>query len=355
MGFKYLLIDSHKANQTTLTAPYKSQIDIRLDHPISNAINVQVMSFSSPNDYFNVRAHADTFDCMLYNLSGVTRSIERKSYKIPVGLYTVTQLVDKLNEVATANPFANMTPVFSLLSTNKVSINASSTGTQIRRFVLFSTSFHNSIIHRLGFSQSQVFTEEFDSKAGDDFFARNTIDSAIADGRLFNTSGTNVFINGRPEAEWYAAIGKPLVWITNGVGETKTGNNIGFESYQHLLLKSSLVGQDFESIYKQADGLVVSRSDNILQKVDTNVSLFSYLHFQAGAVTPFVHTLSGKLIQSFSLELCDDTGQPFGINESKHWSTVLRFEIAEENNQVTRENSLNNQQLRFKASHNCAR
>jgi len=56
MGFKYLLIDSQVADQTTLTSPYNPQLNIRLDHPIENAINVQMMSFSSPNDYYNVRA-----------------------------------------------------------------------------------------------------------------------------------------------------------------------------------------------------------------------------------------------------------------------------------------------------------
>jgi hypothetical protein len=85
------------------------------------------------------------------------------------------------------------------------------------------------------------------------------------------------------------------------------------------------------------------------------VSLYSYLHWNAGLVQPFVHTLSGKIIQSFSLTLTDDVGVEFGINESKHSSAVLRFETADQNDQVTRENSLRNQELRFKSQHGCAR
>ena len=362
MGFKYLLIDSQSANRATSTLPYNPQLDIRLDHPIENAISVQMMSFSSPNDYYNVRAHADRFECMLYNFSVATPFIERRSYQIPTGLYTITQLVDALNEAATANPFGTaasptLTPVFSLLSTNKVSITCSSSGAGIRRFTLYSANFHNSIVHRIGFSKSQVFTPDFDSRAFDDFNAVNTLGNSInSPGKLFGVgSGSTVLIDGRPEDEWHGTLGKPLVWKTNNVGETKKSNNVGYEAYQHLLLKSSLVNQDVESIFKQSDGIVVSKSDPILQKIETNVSLYSYLHWNSGLVQPFVHTLSGKIIQSFSLTLTDDAGEPFGIDEAKHWSAVLRFETAEQNDQVTRENSLRNQDLRFKSSHNCAR
>ena len=175
MGFKYLLIDSQVADQTTLTSPYDPRLDIILDHPIENAINVQMMSFSSPNDYYNVRATNDLFESMLYNFSAAVPFIEQRSYQIPTGLYTITQLVDALNVAAAADPFGTtpgsptLTPVFALLSTNKVSITCSSAGAGIRRYVLYSSNYHNSIVHRLGFSKSQVWTPEFDSRIQFDF------------------------------------------------------------------------------------------------------------------------------------------------------------------------------------------
>jgi hypothetical protein len=219
---------------------------------------------------------------------------------------------------------------------------------------LFASNFWNSIAHRLGFSENEIFTKHFDSKAGDDFYDTGS-PPVLGQDKLFWLVGGGVFINSMGEMGW--RLGKnPLVWRCDGTGETLSGNTIGFEAYQHLLMKSSLVSHDFESIYRQSDGVVISKTDNILQKIDTNVPLFSYLHWGSGGnVQPFVHKLSGKTIQSFSLELTDDTAQPFGIDESKHWSAVLRFEIAEENNQVTRDTSLMNQNLRFKASHNCSR
>jgi hypothetical protein len=201
MGYKYLLIDSQTANTRTATVPYTSEVNIRLDHPIENATSVQMMSFSTPNNMHNVRAHNDRFECMLYNLSGASPSIERKSYQIQPGLYTITELVDNLNAAATANPFANMTPVFSLLSTNKVAITCSSTGTGIRRFVLFASNFWNSIAHRLGFSENQVFTTHFDPKAGEDFYDTGS-PPVIGQSKLFWLVGTGVFINSTGEAGW---------------------------------------------------------------------------------------------------------------------------------------------------------
>ena len=359
MGFKYLLIDSQAADQTTLTSPYNPRLDIRLDHPIENAIGVQLMSFSSPNDNYNVRAGNDRFESMLYNFSPAVPNIEKRSYQIPVGLYTITHLVDALNVAAAANPFGNMTPEFRLSTANKVTITCASTGTGIRRYILYSSNFHNSIVHRLGFSKSQVFTPEFDPRSRFDFERPSDGNSMTVPGRLFTrgSSGgsTIVLIDDQPEDNWHGVLGRPLVWKTNGAGQTRTGNNVGFEAYQHLLLKSSLVNQDVESIFKQSDGIILSKSDPILQKIETNVSLYSYLHWNAGLVQPFLHTLSGKLIQSFSLTLTDDAGEPFGIDEAKHWSAVLRFETAEQNDQVTRENSLRNQDFRFKSSHGCSR
>ena len=360
MGYKYLLIDSQTANTRTATVPYTSEVNIRLDHPIENATSVQMISFSTPNNMHNVRGHNNRFECMLYNMSLASPTIERRAYQIEPGLYTITELVDSLNAAASASPFGatptspTLTPVFSLSSTNKVSITCSSSGPGIRRFVLFASNFWNSIAHRLGFSENQIFTKHFDSKAGDDFYDTGS-PPVLGQDKLFWLVGGGVFINSMGEMGWRLG-NNPLVWRCDGTGETLSGKTIGFEAYQYLLMKSSLVSHDFESIYRQSDGVVVSKTDNILQKIDTNVPLFSYLHWGSGGnVQPFVHKLSGKTIQSFSLELTDDTAQPFKIDESKHWSAVLRFEIAEENNQVTRETSLINQILRFKASHDCSR
>jgi hypothetical protein len=302
---------------------------------------------------------------MLYNFSPAIPLLEKRSYQIPVGLYTITQLVDALNVAANADPFGTVAsptliPVFALLSTNKVSITCSSMGTGIRRYVLYSSQFHNSIVHRLGFSKNQAFTPEFDSRAQFDFDTPANADSMTVPGRLFTRGpqsggASTVLIDDQPEDNWHGSLGRPLVWKTDGAGQTRTGTNVGFEAYQHLLLKYSLVNQDVESIFKQSDGIVLSKSDPMLQKIETNVSLYSYLHWNAGLVQPSVHTLSGKLIQSFSLTLTDDAGEPFGVDESKHWSALLRFETAEQNDQVTRENSLRNQDFRFKSSHGCSR
>jgi len=122
----------------------------------------------------------------------------------------------------------------------------------------------------------------------------------------------------------------------------------------YILMKCSLVSNDFQSIVKQEDGTILVQSDNVLQKLETTVSTYSYLHWGASGLNqPFIHNLSGKNIQSFSLTLTDDQGNPFLVNESKHWTCVIRFETASENNDANNQNFLKNQTLRFKDSHNC--
>jgi hypothetical protein len=83
-----------------------------------------------------------------------------------------------------------------------------------------------------------VFTPNFESRAFDDFNAVNTVgDSINSPGKLFGVgSGSTVLIDGKLEDEWHGTLGKPLVWKTNSAGEIKTGNNVGFEAYQHYFV-----------------------------------------------------------------------------------------------------------------------
>jgi hypothetical protein len=344
------MINSEAANQMTATRPYNPTLEINLNQPIEKAISMQMMSFSCPNDFFNIRAGNNTFDCMLYTLSG-TPSIERKTYTLDTGLFTIQEIVNTLNAKAAESPFGTMEPVFTLLASNKVQITCSSTGVQKRRFVLFSSIFfQNSIVHRLGFNINQVFTRSFSPEAAFDFS-----DIPGAPIQLMTLAGSQVFILSTPEDTWAALGGNALVWKTDGVGDSKQGNNIGYENYMYVLMKCSLVSQNFQSIVKQEDGTILVQPDSVLQKIETTVSTYSYLHWgSSGLNQPFIHTLSGKNVQSFSLQLTDDQGQPFAVNESNNWTCVIRFETAEANNNANTQNFLKNQELRLKASHNCA-
>jgi hypothetical protein len=345
------MINSEAADQTTATRPYNPTLEINLNQPIEKATSMQLMSFSTSNDFFNIRAGNNTFSCMLYTLSG-TPSIERKTYTLDTGLFTIQEIVNTLNAKAAEAPFGGgiMTPVFTLLASNKVQITASSTGVQIRRFVLFSDgNYTNSITHRLGFNVSQVFSRQFSPEAFSDF--RDIPGRPI---QLMTLISGQVFILSTPEATWSALGGNALIWKTNGVGDSLNGNNIGYENYMYVLMKCSLVSNDFQSIVKQEDGTVLVQSDNVLQKIETTTSTYSYLHWGASGLNqPFVHNLSGKNIQSFSLTLTDDQSKPFLVNESKNWTCVIRFETASENNDANNQNFLKNQDLRFRASHHC--
>jgi hypothetical protein len=133
-----------------------------LNHHIEKAISVEVSSFSTANELFNVKADNNKFTMMIYNMSG-TANFKNQTYTVSPGLYTISELIDVVNAEIAGAPMGTVSaPVsveFLLLGNNKVQLNTSSASGQFRRLVLYSNSndFHNSIYHRLGFNTQQVF------------------------------------------------------------------------------------------------------------------------------------------------------------------------------------------------------
>jgi len=243
---------------------------------------------------------------------------------------------------------------FLLLGNNKVQLNTSSASGQFRRLVLYSnsTDFHNSIYHRLGFNTQQVF-QSTNTEAKRDYddstpSPNPTFSLFVAGSPISISKGSSNFVF---EAVFIADNTNPLIWQTN-LSESHTGNNIGHETYQNLLLKSDLVSDDFQKVYLDDVGITHTFQDNILEKIDMTVSSFNYIHFEKNH--PMVHQLSGKIIKNFTISLCDDNGKTFDTHESKTFTCILKFITADDGfNRVNENNLLRNQSLGFKSRHNC--
>ena len=69
MGVKYVMIDTKHQRHHTIEKD-GSTIKVDLNHHIENAISVEVSSFSTANELFNVKADNNKFTMMIYNLSG---------------------------------------------------------------------------------------------------------------------------------------------------------------------------------------------------------------------------------------------------------------------------------------------
>ena len=128
MPIKYVMIDTKHQRHHTIEKG-GSTIKVDLNHHVENAISVEVSSFSTANELFNVKADNNKFTMMIYNLSG-TPNFKVNTYTVSPGLYTITELIDVVNAEIVGAPMGTVSaPVsveFLLLGNNKVQLNTSS-------------------------------------------------------------------------------------------------------------------------------------------------------------------------------------------------------------------------------------
>jgi hypothetical protein len=126
-------------------------------------------------------------------------------------------------------------------------------------------------------------------------------------------------IKGIDEDNWRANNRNALFWKTDQ-NEVFIGSQIGYETYQHLLLKSDLISNDLQKVYMDDTGTSHTLSDNILEKIDMRVSSYNYVHWEK--MHPMVHQLSRK-ISINSLLNCATIMAKFSIlmNKKNHLYT----------------------------------
>ena len=123
----------------------------------------------------------------------------------------------------------------------------------------------------------------------------------------------------------------------------------------YLLLKSDLVTDFSTVVLDERTDTYITHKSNILQKIDVDTNIYSYLHFKSKSSDAYEHTLSGKPISHFHLELCDNHGDIYSKNHHKPYSCVLKFEI-EENHAIQDLNEKQiqlNHKLQYNSRHIC--
>ena len=91
------------------------------------------------------------------------------------------------------------------------------------------------------------------------------------------------------------------------------------------------------------------------KNIYVDVNIYSYLHFESNHSDAYKHSLSGKQITHFTLELCDNQGNLFSKNHFKPYTCVLKFEI-EDNNAIKDLNEKQiqlNKKLQYASRHIC--
>ena len=223
---------------------------------------------------------------------------------------------------------------FTVLANNKISMQVIHAGTHKKRVVISHANdmtFFTSLIHRLGFSRKQV---------ANPLVLHNEYFRGVSEG-----GGIVVYVKITPtstgvlESSIYPGSIPFLYWKGNNVvnDNTRISNFIGYESIgQHVYVKSSLVN-DFQTTFRHGTSNHVStKSENVLQKINVNSSIYSYIHFD-NRYESFTHQLSGTPINSFDIYITDEAHNVFKSEEHKNFSIVLEFTI----NNPIREQTLN--------------
>ena len=339
MPYEYVSIDSRHSQYHEGS----SEMTVNLSAPILHAKSVRMVGFSQANEFWNIVTGANTLILKAYRLTdNVTDSL---TITVPPGLYSISDLVDTINNSLSSPAFFSIDLVFAYLANGKVSITATSATSPAKRMILYhprSKDFYNSVAYRLGFAREQV----------SDSFANNLIQGPSGSVTI-NYKGVVV-----PEADWdetaLFSIWRPSSSIA--ADQVRTGNFIGFESRCPTLYVHSDLVRDFHTtIHDEANDMQLTTQQNVLQKVDVNVGIYSYLHYRSSLTEAFVHSLSGQPITSFKISLRDDQHQLFEPRSYKPWSVILVFETVDDeaairiNEQVISDN----QRRRFLAEHGC--
>ena len=328
---QYVSIDSRNRVESELS----SEITVNLSHPIHRAKTVSCISFSTPNELYNVKRGSNVFYVEVYSTSQQSTIIY--DFTIEPSLYTMQRLVDACNEAILAKGnLVGITISFTLLASYKVTFSTTATSTTAKYVSLYHTnksdSFSKSILHRLGFSRNQC------AKGTNNVMTINNAQLQITHGgRAYNYSTFNVF---------------KILHANNN--ETIDGNFICFESpTSYLQLKSDLV-QDFTTTFTNSDKTIcMTKNDNVLQHIQVDVNVYSYIHFNSSASDSLKHNLSHQTISQFKLSLTDDIGQVFEENHFKDFVAILCFEIENDVSleDLNRDVLLANQKMQFLSRH----
>jgi len=337
MPYEYVSIDS-RHSQYHETA---SEMQVNLSAPILHAKSVRLVGFSQANEYYNVTTGSNTLIFKAYRLTdNVTDPL---TITVPPGLYSISDLITAItNQTPT---FFSITLSFAQLASGKVTITATSATSPAKRMILFhprSKDFYNSLPYRLGFAREQV----------SDSFANNLIQGPTGSVTI-NYKGVTT-----PEADWdetaLFAIWRPSSAVA--ADQVRTGNFIGFESRcPNVYIHSDLVRDFHTTMHDEVNDMQLTSQQPVLQKIDVNVGIYSYIHYRSSLTEAFTHSLSGQAITSFKISLRDDQHQLFTARTYKPWSCILVFETVDDqaairiNEQVISDN----QRRQFLAEHRC--
>ena len=381
MGFKYLHVNTkHLPTQST------SSYNVMLEQPLQHVTHVEVISFSTQNDFYNVHENNSEFKFLFRGPNLDTslppedsvHTIYDMNFDIAPNWYTHEGLVDAVNEAMLNSLYAEpgqtdistgviLRPTLTTyLATGfpagspakrvKIRFSASEgktvvtidtppgEGTNAINYGFMSYDYENrdefssSIYHRLGFKNNQVFFQH-------DVYSSN--------GDLFNQTrpSTDIQFNSQYDMAFHthgeSALEKDdFVSIHSGVGvsashkvlntyskcfglgsvfrNTKTSGMLAWETHEALHISSDIVA-DFESTTPNYKNTGRSEQTNQLVRIPIDVNRASWIHYITREQEA-VHSVRKSYIQNLTLTMrSTHSNKPFLTNAFNSFAITLKF------------------------------
>lgn len=321
MGVEYISVNSAARAEHETT----SRIHVELQKPIQKATSVQVVGFSTANEFYNIQNGNNTLTILVYQIG-----VQMFSFTIELepGFYTGEEMINEINRqltvhgqgVSAANPGVGLVTIqFELLANLRTQISMSAGSTPMKRVVLYVPSEQvskDSLAKRLGFTKDQVSWTNTP-----DLFRLN---NGVVE--MLNRSGRYLYYI--PETE----IDNCLIFQPgNTSNRVFKGSHISFETHPYIYIESDL-SSSVRSCFNRDDVKIV-HSVPVLQRVDINVNRHSWVAY-ASNFDNLVHPLDGKTISNFYVQITNPDHQPFLIHESKDYVVLLKFETHDDNDDV---------------------
>ena len=388
MPFHYVHVDSAKGKNPHHS---RSEVDINLLKPIQNVVGMKLLDFSIGNEFFNCIEGNQTFTILLFKAGSSggstvpTTDVGVINLTIPIAFYTHSELIAELNkqyeatggecqqftvntvsfqyETATTTVAHNNDIVFSVTSNNpavdasgetavvdgeytKIQISAGGANSY-NRAVLYHQSFRtfqSSLIHRLGFTESNVLINKMDDYVS----IIDGIHNMLGYHNKYD-SGSRTFFQGGFCLSWnhlysqdelgYVAEGDSyLVFKTS----QRTPTPVDSREYPHFKISTFKCFENIEALNVSCDlliddsqtfefGEMYTHVSNILARINVNVSHGSFLTYSGGSQEEYYHNLDGRDIKKFRLTLHHGkTNKIINRKEARDWTATILFETKDE-------------------------
>jgi hypothetical protein len=382
MGYSYLHVNTkHLASANT------SEYTINLQEPLKHVTHVEVVSFSTQNDFHNVNENNNEFKFLFRGAVlddreptgvGNFHAIYDLHFSIEPDFYTHEEMIEAMMASMADSPFAYpagqtdlslgvvLRPDLSVYADEfsagtfppgsdvklvRISISLKQGKTVITidtppggadlinyGFMTYNFSelkeFEASIYHRLGFSRDQIFFQENDYNTNADL-----LDQAVATTYKFNSANdfavhehslpanNAIYVSVSAETTYEKRIfifKKCFVLGSTSGRNIKNSKGLAYETHQALHVFSDLV-IDYQTTSENYRQIGRAEQTNLLVRVPIEVNRASWIHY-ISREQETVHSVNKSYFSSFKLMMTSThSNKPFKRDAFQPFAITLKF------------------------------